>query len=384
MPLALLFAFAELIRARKPSIARESVTAGLPVSNGRFAERTTLFGLDIPDQNFRDAKSVFPEFFRHAELAELAVVGVGETVVVAQFPSAAKAKEASALLWKTFQPKNTSGDERNGWRGYRPASQDYIEMLLSGRLLFLWMAPSKDACAARRAATRSVTGREEIQAPTVEPLIASLQPIGVFMRPWHLRITGIALALAFYVVWFFKGAAWAASTPPTPGTLTPATAADLTARIEAINALDVPFHIERGSRPGELLATWRYADARWVDHARAHRMARTFRIRVVLDESARVVRATDYAATVDAAAGADGLRLEWRAVTGIIFFQFEKGTVLGLQMDSQGRLSPQASYTYRFNLNELKSPLIEAVTHAGWTWRPTLWQGPTWLRWLTE
>ena len=55
-------------------------------------------------------------------------------------------------------------------------------LMFAVMLLFLWMAPSKDACAARRAATRSVTGREEIQAPTVEPLIASLQPIGVFMR----------------------------------------------------------------------------------------------------------------------------------------------------------------------------------------------------------
>jgi hypothetical protein len=32
----------------------------------------------------------------------------------------------------------------------------------------------------------------------------------------------------------------------------------------------------------------------------------------------------------------------------------------------------------------MKSRLIDAVTRAGWTWRPVVWQGPVWLRWLTE
>ena len=39
---------------------------------------------------------------------------------------------------------------------------------------------------------------------------------------------------------------------------------------------------------------------------------------------------------------------------------------------------------YTFNLQEMKSPLVDAVTRAGWDWRPTVWQGPAWLRWLTE
>lgn len=59
-------------------------------------------------------------------------------------------------------------------------------------------------------------------------------------------------------------------------------------------------------------------------------------------------------------------------------------SVFGLQLDEQGRFKPELSYAYTFNLQEMKSPLVEAVTRAGWDWRPTTWQGPTWLRWLTE
>jgi len=68
---------------------------------------------------------------------------------------------------------------------------------------------------------------------------------------------------------------------------------------------------------------------------------------------------------------------------GIIFFQREQQRVFGLQLDAQGRFKPALSYGYRFDLDGMKSPLIEAVTRAGWTWRPVLWQGPAWLRWLT-
>lgn len=56
------------------------------------------------------------------------------------------------------------------------------------------------------------------------------------------------------------------------------TATELAVRLEAINALDVPFRVERGSLPDEFLATWRYADAKWIDLARAHGLHRTFRI----------------------------------------------------------------------------------------------------------
>lgn len=195
-------------------------------------------------------------------------------------------------------------------------------------------------------------------------------------------VGALAVYLFLIVLYFFKGAAWAGtyrakSSPPV-------TATELAARLDAINSLEVPFRIERGAQPNEFFATWRYADAKWLDLARARGMNRTFRIRMTLDERNGTVRATDYAASFDWSAGRGGADLEWKSSLGIVFFQYEHQRVVGLQLDEQGRFKPELSYAYTFNLNEMKSPLIEAVTHAGWNWRPTVWQGPTWLRWLTE
>ena len=121
-----------------------------------------------------------------------------------------------------------------------------------------------------------------------------------------------------------------------------------------------------------------------MDHARAHGLRRTFRIRLTLDERHGTVRATDYAASYDWSAGRGGANLEWKSAIGIVLFQTEQQRVFGVQLDEQGRFKPELSYRYKFNLNEMKLPLLAAVTRAGWNWRPTVWQGPPWLRWLTE
>jgi len=86
IPLALTFLVAALIRARQPSTQSET-TFSPSVQDGHFADREKLFGTDLPLEQIRDAKSVFPEFFGGAEHAELGIVGIGETVLVAQFPT---------------------------------------------------------------------------------------------------------------------------------------------------------------------------------------------------------------------------------------------------------------------------------------------------------
>lgn len=382
LPLVWVFLIGHLVGAREPGAETES-TVSIAVRDGRFAEREKIFGAGIGDAYMRDAKAVFPEFFGEAEVAELAIVGTGETVVAAQFPTADATKRASAALWQTFQISNTSGDETRGWRGYRKKNSDYIELLRTGRHLFFWTAMKKDAAAARRATSFAALGLAEKIGKNTAPLFPGLQPLARLFEPAAMKAAGLVLMVLLYSAWFFKGAAWAAGAPPAPG-VAALTAPDLAARLESINALDVPFRIERGEKAGEFFATLRYADAKWVDHARVHGIRHTFKIRLVLDDSSRVVRTTDYGSRFDWSAGADSARIQWNTSIGIVFFQAEQRRVFGLQLDEQGRFKPELSYAYKFNLQEMKTPLINAVTRAGWSWRPVVWQGPVWLRWLTE
>lgn len=379
LPVALPFLIGSLVTARVPS-AEPETTVIVAVRDGQFAEREKLFGSVLPPEQIRDAKAIFPEFFAEAEVAELGVVGTGETALVAQFPTAEAAKRVAAVLWRTFQIYNSSGDEDRGWRGQRRQNSDYIEMLRTGRHLFFWTALTKQAASARRAASTLVSAGTGSRPA---PLFPVLQPLGFLFESTGIKVFGISLLVVLYTVWFFKGAAWAGSSPASAG-VSPVPASELATRFEAINRLDVPFRVERGESSHEWFVTWRYADAKWADLARTHGLRRTFRIRCVLDEAAHTVRATDYVAGYDWSAGRGAARMEWHAMLGLVLFQMEQRRVFGLQFDEHGGFKPELSYAYKFNLDEMKSPLMTATTRAGWNWRPTVWQGPVWLRWLTE
>jgi hypothetical protein len=378
LPLAAVFAVAQLVRARAP--APPQPRAALAVRDGRFVEREKLFGPGVPGELIREAKSGMPGILNEAEAAEAGVTTSGETVLVAQFPTEAQARSASAAWWQAFQLRNTSGDEERGWRGTRMQG-DFVEMLQTGRQLFVWTGLTKEAAASRRAA--SALGGLLPAAKPREPLFPSLQRLAEIFEPLPVKLGGTTAMVLLYTILFVKGASWAGSASPGAGSR-PVAAAELASRLLALNDTDIPFTVSKGESDAEFIADWRFADAKWMDLARVHGLRRTSRIKLTLDESSHVVRATDFSASVDWSAGPAAASLAWKAETGIIFFQKERGRVFGLQLDDQGRLKPDLKYDWKFDLSEMKSPLMSAVTTSGWTWRPAVWRGPSWLRWLSE
>jgi hypothetical protein len=113
--------------------------------------------------------------------------------------------------------------------------------------------------------------------------------------------------------------------------------AELSGRLRVIDSLDVPIQVSASGDGSEITVDWRYADARWVDHARVHAMPRTHRLVLRLEQSSHSTRVREYWSALDAAAGADGARLHWEAVRGLVFYQKEHQRVFGLQLDSSGR-----------------------------------------------
>lgn len=360
--------------------ALEQITTA-PDGGTRAADAQSLFGPDADPQLIIDARPMFGDAFATADLAQFASLPGGETALLARFKNFSAAERAwvNYLRVSGLNQLDGTGDSQRGYAVTRPVG-DRAYVLHLGSMVGVWTGKDDATIRQRLAASGYEIPRRAPLAGTSPQLRAGDARSSI---PAGVAAALILLNVFIVVLYFFKGAAWAGTTPAQPGTA-PIAATELASRLEAINALDVPFHIERGATANEWFATWRYADARWVDLARARGMKRTHRIRLMLDEARGTVRATDYFAGYDWSAGRGGANLEWKAGLGIVFFQTEHQRVFGLQLDEQGRFKPELSYAYTFNLQEMKSPLIEAVTRAGWNWRPTIWQGPAWLRWLTE
>lgn len=336
----------------------------------RSAAATEVFGPDADPDLILDARTQMAASLPGSTQAAWASFPDGSNALLAHFPDYKAAQAGwSAYLQSQGLARTGRGDSERGYATTR-ATGEKVYAVPTGRTLVVWIA-ANDVMIRKRATAAGWT------VPWRAPLEG-----GSGAGRFFAIAAGTAALAVFAAFVFFRGTSWAGSSPAREG-VSPVAASELEARILAINGLGQPFSIEPGSAPGEFLATWRWADARWIDFARAHRMSRVHRIRLRLDPESRTVTSTDHVAEFDASAGLDGARLRWRSEKGVVLFQHSEGRVFGVQFDTNGRPKAEAGYTYRFNLNEMKSPLIEAVTRAGWNWKPVAWEAPSWLRWLT-
>lgn len=350
---------------------------GLHVEDGRFTNPLAVFGRDADPDLLTDLKRLGPDGpAGDAEVAQMVVRRSGGTTLVARYVDA-PAAQAAAVRYLTAAVGHAPAPGPDGVVTVTRPVGDVLKLLVVGRTMLAFSgADTQEAQAALESSQAIVTATE----PEYEPEETGQGEFWLY-RPAVLAAL-VLLLLAAATLWFFKGSSWAATVPAVAG-VEPLGASALRQRLLAVNQVEAPFTVEEETPGGRIVVTWRFADARWVDLARAHGMRRTHRLLLELDPARSVVRPTEQYSALDWSAGPGGGSLQWRTGMGITFFQVEHQRVFGLQLDEHGRFLPQLSYSYTFNLQEMKAPFIAAVTQAGWSWRPTAWHGPSWLRWLT-
>lgn len=363
---------------------RENETALLE-EGGRFKYPSKVFGADVDPSLISDLRPALGAFLSGAQPPTIAQMGIsrrGEMAWVARFTDPAEAKAGRARLssWMGIAP--ASDPAAPVWGGQRAAG-DHVALVLSGRTVVAFSGPTAQD-ATRRLAASSALVEDKDSDPTPSKAPGSLTTPS---RPWYFRAPGLAalgaVMLVGAVLWFFKGLSWATRLEPQPGPVA-VNEVELKRRLLVLNDTDTPFQV--AALPGDegIAITWRYGDARWIDFAGVHALRRTHRMVLRLDPSTRKVRVTDYMAAWDASAGRTGASLNWRAGTGITLFQVESVRGLGWQLSPNGLPTPDLSYRYTFKLAEMRAPAMATVLGSGWSWQPVVWNGPVWLRWLTE
>jgi len=204
--------------------------------------------------------------------------------------------------------------------------------------------------------------------------------IPMFLFRAHLQTpaglwTTVALVLAYMVfvgILMFRMASWAGTIKPEPGT-EPIDLMEMRARLLAINELDVPFHIVSGKR-GKLVAEWRIADARWAGPMEAGGLKMVHKITLVLDETRKRVYTRDREWRCSFRAGIGHLSMFGSFFIGIVFFSYERAAEYGL-LFRNGKLVFDSAYDYRFELVEMKKPLVDVIIGSGWAFRPVVVSG---------
>ncbi|HRE80971.1 MAG TPA: hypothetical protein PLN52_07970 [Opitutaceae bacterium] len=360
-----------------PSVTRvEEVTENPEsvqgISDG-FLYPEIVLGAGYDPDLLSDVRRLFDPLQDQVETAQMAIFRNQETTMAvrARTPDAAlqAARYFAAILGHPELPVRA-----NESRDVPRAAGDWARLRVVGRMLFVWTGADVSALDRRQQASAGAWIQTRVEA----------SPPAVKKRADAWVIAAVPVLLVVAVGWFFKGSSWAATVAPKTLLHRPVPLSELRSRLLALDLPSRAIAVVPGERNDEIIVTWKVSEA-WLTPMRASGLRRTHRLVLRMDETARTVRVREDSAALDVDFGKTSAALSWRRERGISFFQVQHQYELGVPMGTKAQTAPSsAGISFRFNLQELKGPVIATVIGAGWTWKPVLWESPQWLRWATE
>jgi len=150
--------------------------------------------------------------------------------------------------------------------------------------------------------------------------------------------------------------------------------AEVERRLLALVGEQVPFTVQGGSDDeADLVVEWRIVDAQWYEIFAKSGLEKSHRILLVLDEAEHEVRALEQAWEVSWTAGVPQLSVSAEKFQGKTFGTKSFGS--GYGFTGVDPLDWGQVYKYRFDVSEMKDPVVEVVTAAGWSFVPVTTKG---------
>ncbi|MBI2757919.1 MAG: hypothetical protein HYX49_04490 [Chloroflexi bacterium] len=142
-------------------------------------------------------------------------------------------------------------------------------------------------------------------------------------------------------------------------------AGEVKQRLLALNRGTAPYQIIDGSSEKvDLIAEWKIVDAKWHEIFAKANLTKVFRIYMKFDEAKHELRTKDDEYTVEWKAGVPSLSISVQKFQGQI-----TSVEFGAAYAFTEELTPGQVYKYRFNTNEIKKPIQDAVAACGWTYK---------------
>jgi hypothetical protein len=309
--------------------------SALATPQSAFAPQASIRRVRVPYGAGRGATAVYPD----TSIATI-VLGVASTgATIDAYAAQLHPVTSTSTSFRTYTQRDMGLPNGRVARAYG-----------FGDTVLLFVAPNPDALDALIARTPALKRNTR-------------HGIGNVVFDDH-RLSAILIGAGCFVVWAVVTAmvmirlALPAPTGPVPGT--PAVdPQELGRRLLALADGTHPFTVA-SRQPGEYFVDWRY-DGAWETFFVQERMRTLQRIRLRLDPATRTVDATDFVAEFDSASG------ERPDPFGAVRWRVFRGYTLVQKAISIGPAS-----SYRFDIADMRRPVIATVTGAGWTYRPRM------------
>ena len=153
--------------------------------------------------------------------------------------------------------------------------------------------------------------------------------------------------------------------------ITPIDKQELINKILALNNPSKPYHIVKGTDT-DLIAEWKIADAQWYGVLNKSGLKSAYKALLQVDESRHTVRCYEELGSITWTVGLHGLiptaSFQKSFFGGRILYSKEQAKGYGLKQLSPPE--PGKAYDYKFDVNEIRGPIILAVEENGWEWVP--------------
>lgn len=147
---------------------------------------------------------------------------------------------------------------------------------------------------------------------------------------------------------------------------------ELEQRLLRLNHEQVPFVVERGET-SDVEAAWKIVDASWYEIFAKSGIKKSHRIYLKLDEGKREARALEESLDVEWRAGVPSLSVSVEKMQGRTLGSKSFGT--GYAFTGVNPLTFGEAYNYRFDVSEMKDPIIRTITSSGWSYVPVTTKG---------
>lgn len=145
----------------------------------------------------------------------------------------------------------------------------------------------------------------------------------------------------------------------------------LIGRMLNLNDPSRPYSIVE-SKATDLVAEWKIADAAWYGIFSKSHFRQSYRAFLMVDEERHAVRCYEELGSLDWVMGTNGLRpvVHYRRsfFRGRILAKKEWGKAYAIK--SPEGLEAGKIYDYKFDIDEIRQPIISTVVESGWEWVP--------------
>jgi len=154
-------------------------------------------------------------------------------------------------------------------------------------------------------------------------------------------------------------------------TIPPISKGELIDKLLALNNPSKPYKIVKGS-DSDLVAEWKIVDTQWYGIFNKSGLKKSYRITLLLDEVRKSVRCYEELGEISWSAGLDGpvprVSYSKSFFRGRIFYSKEHA--IGYGIKQLRPLEAGKIYDYKFDVNEIRGPIILTVEENGWEWVP--------------